>query len=122
MHNVTLHPESSDYGVLTGYMRFGACDHQKCVDINIVDDQAEEKTEAFELTLERTSGLDDRIILTPVNAFIEIRDNDGNYINNIAVCIIIMFTTNHRGCGGSAENILHSERGQWHGRGVSFGA
>ena len=79
MHNVTLHPESSDYGVLMGYrMRFGPCDHQECVDINIVDDQTEEKTETFEVTLERTSDLDDRITLIPVNALIEIRDNDGN--------------------------------------------
>ena len=79
MHNVTLHPESSDYDALMGYrMRFHPCDHQKCVDINIVDDQAEEKTETFELTLERTSDLDNRISLRPVTALIEIRDNDGN--------------------------------------------
>ena len=46
-----------------------------------MNDEELEKTESFTVTLERTSDLDSRIILAPVNAKININDDDGTYYN-----------------------------------------
>ena len=48
----------------------------------IVDDIILEN-ESFDLTLERTNGLDSRITLDPVNGVVEVTDNDGRYNNYI---------------------------------------
>ena len=45
----------------------------------IMDDIILENDELFDLTLERTSDLDSRITLNPVNGVVEIADNDGRY-------------------------------------------
>ena len=47
--------------------------------IPIEDDRILENIESFILTLERTSDLDSRITLDPVNGVVEIIDNDGRY-------------------------------------------
>ena len=51
-----------------------------CVDVFIVDDIILEN-ESFDLTLERTTALDSRITLNPVNGVVEVTDNDGRYDN-----------------------------------------
>ena len=58
-------------------LAFDACDTQRCVEISIVDDVIVELTEPFFVTLERTTGLDRRIILYPIDAKVDITDNDG---------------------------------------------
>ena len=45
----------------------------------IMDDIILENDESFILTLERTSDLDSRITLDPVNGVVEITENDGRY-------------------------------------------
>ena len=42
-----------------------------------MDDDILELTESFDVTLEGTAGLDGRIVLDPVDAEVEITDNDG---------------------------------------------
>ena len=44
---------------------FGACDRRICVNLTVEDDGTLEETELFEVTLERTPGLDHRILLAP---------------------------------------------------------
>ena len=56
---------------------FGACDRRICVNLTVENDGTLEKTESFEVTLERTPGLDHRILLAPVTAEINIIDDDG---------------------------------------------
>ena len=46
------------------------------MDIPIVDDEVLELIETFSLTLERTSGLDSRITLSPVDGTVQITDNE----------------------------------------------
>ena len=42
-----------------------------------MNDAVLENIETFAVTLARTSGLDSRIVLSPVNGVVEIIDNDG---------------------------------------------
>ena len=58
-------------------LRFSACDNRSCEDIFIVDDTLNEQDEAFNVTLERTPGLNENITLHPVDTVIEIIDDDG---------------------------------------------
>ena len=69
-----------DYGQLVDHLLgFAACDRSSCVDIPIVDDEVLELVESFNLTLERPSGLDNRISLSPVDGIVEIIDNESMY-------------------------------------------
>ena len=72
-----------DYDPVSTTLAFGACDIRRCVEISIVDDVIVELTEPFFVTLERTSGLDSRIMLNPVYTKVDITDNDG-------VCITLL--------------------------------
>ena len=47
--------------------------------IPIVNDRILEDVASFDVTLGRTSDLDSRITLNPVNAVVEIIDDDGMY-------------------------------------------
>ena len=69
--------EPMDYIGLSRILSFPACDTRQCVNITIVDDLVDEPDEIFDVTLERTPGLDSRITLNPVDARVLIRDNDG---------------------------------------------
>ena len=66
-------------------LRFSACDRKNCVKVFIVNDIILENDESFDLTLERTTGLDSRITLNPVNGVVEITDNDGRYDDYMVV-------------------------------------
>ena len=56
---------------------FGSCDRRICVNLTVENDVTLEETESFEVTLQRTPDLDERIILTPATAEISIIDDDG---------------------------------------------
>ena len=66
-----------DYDHISKIMAFDACDTRKCTEILIVDDTIVETTESFSLILERTSDLDSRIRLDPVDRDVKITDDDG---------------------------------------------
>ena len=55
-----------------------ACTTEHCVPVNIINDQAEERTERFGITLGKAPDLDSRITLFTVEGTVEIRDDDGN--------------------------------------------
>ena len=63
-----------DYNALVSVVSFGACEDRKCENITVIDDSIPETLETFNVTLEETPGLDDRITLEPVVAIIEIID------------------------------------------------
>ena len=71
---------SLDYGALNAILKFAACEMRSCVDVYIMDDITLENDESFDLTLERTSGLNSRITLDPVNGVVEITDNDADFL------------------------------------------
>ena len=60
-------------------LQFAACVMKSCVSVSIVDDEMLENDESFDITLKRTPGLDNRIILDAVVGVVEIIDNDGRY-------------------------------------------
>ena len=51
----------------------------------VLDDITLGKDESFNITLERTTGLNSRITLDPVNGVVEVADNDGRYDDYILV-------------------------------------
>ena len=57
-------------------LSFAACETRQCVNITIIDDFVDEPDEEFDVTLERTIGLDSRISLLPVDARVLIEDNE----------------------------------------------
>ena len=64
-----------DYIEVSRILSFPSCETRQCVNITIVNDLVNELIEEFNVTLERTIGLDRRISLQPVDARIII-DND----------------------------------------------
>ena len=69
-----------DYGALSTILMFGECDTRLCVNISIVDDLVLETMETVYIKLNRTADLDIRIQLDPVDAEIQIIDDDSTYI------------------------------------------
>ena len=65
-----------DYLGLNNILSFAACETRRCVNAAIVDDLVDEPIEFFDYTLQRTSGLDSRISLAPVDGVVEIIDSD----------------------------------------------
>ena len=76
-----------DYLALAEVLIFDACETQQCVVVTIVDDVVDEPEEVFRVALERTSDLDSRIILEPIDGEIIIADNDGNMANYLSTLI-----------------------------------
>ena len=75
-----------DYGSLSTVLMFDVCEMRRCVNVRIVDDAVLELSESFDVNLERTSGLERRIRLNPVDGEIVIDDNDGMYDINVQHC------------------------------------
>ena len=76
--SVTFPTESTmDYGPLNELLMFYACETRKCVNVTVIDDVVDELDEFFTYHLRRTTSLDTRIELDPVDGRIEIVDNDG---------------------------------------------
>lgn len=74
-----------DYVSVSVSAQFSACSPRQCFDVSIVDDSIPEYIEFFLLRLERSPGLDSRIILIPITATVEIIDDDCMFIMNITV-------------------------------------
>ena len=64
-----------DYIGLSMILSFPSCETKRCLNITIVSDLVDEPVEEFDVTLERTTGLDTRISLYPVDARIIIDDD-----------------------------------------------
>ena len=57
-------------------LMFAACETRQCDYISIVDDATLEMMESFSVTLERTSDLNSRITLNPVDGKMNVFDDD----------------------------------------------
>ena len=79
MMSTILHStvDPMDYLGVSTILMFEACQRRSCVTVTIVDDEVLENVESFNVTLERTPGLDMRITLDPVDGVVEITDDDG---------------------------------------------
>ena len=79
-----------DYeNITTEILLFASCQRRSCINVTIEDDNALELVELFNVTLETTTGLDERISLSPVNGVVEIIDNDGMLTSAISTDIVI---------------------------------
>ena len=67
-------PDGGDFVPLSTSLRFSECENRSCAEIEIVFDNEIEDTETFDITLEKTLGLDRRIILGAVDAYVHILD------------------------------------------------
>lgn len=70
----------SDY---IGFMKrviFPACENRLCIPIAINDDHLVEKTESFNVTVEKYSGIGNELTIQPSEGRIIIQDTDGIYI------------------------------------------
>ena len=68
-----------DYDGISAIVFFAACQRKSCILVNITDDEILENIESFNFTLERTSELDSRISLEPVDGVVYINDDDGMF-------------------------------------------
>ena len=77
-----------DYEEVDIILMFRSCETSACINVGIVDDNITELTERFSVKLNRTDGLDERIILDPVEAEVEIIDNDGEWMYIYIIIIL----------------------------------
>ena len=105
----------------TDILLFASCQTRSCINITIVDDSILELVESFDVTLERTAELDERISLLPVDGVVEIIDNDGMLL--VCVCFIMFCVYSilyYSGCGWSGGDFHFSGRGCWYNRAVCY--
>ena len=87
----------TDYAALSETLMFGACETRSCINVTIVGDLVDEPEEFFHVSLTRTTGLDNRITLNPVEGRIVIIDNDGkSYLHSTIImtknCLTSVFS------------------------------
>ena len=78
MHTCFIAVWGADYTSLSAVLMFESCENRTCVQLEVVDDTTAERRETFNITLERTPNLDNRIFLYSVNGVVTIGDDDGN--------------------------------------------
>ena len=102
-----------DYEALSTTLMFAACETRQCVDVTIVDGMIVESIETFAVTLERTSDLDSRITLNPVDEEIKTIDNDCKLtvLHTRWVLYALYPLSFHSDCSGLGKDILLSLRG-----------
>ena len=57
--------DSSDYEAVDTLLTFTPSDNIPCVTVNITDDEVVEQKESFNVFLERTPGLNERVVIVP---------------------------------------------------------
>ena len=87
----------TDYAALSETLMFGACETRSCINVTTVGDLVDEPEEFFHVSLTRTTGLDGRITLNPVEGQIVIIDNDGkSYLHSTIImtknCLTSIFS------------------------------
>ena len=68
---------ADDYTAVDIVLPFRANTPELCVPISITNDDVVEQVESFYVTLERTPGLDDSVLLGPTQKMIPIVNDDG---------------------------------------------
>ena len=59
---------------------FPACENRLCIPITINDDYSVEKTESFNITVEKYSSIGNELTIEPSKGRILIKDTDGTYV------------------------------------------
>ena len=59
---------------------FPVCEKRHCITITINDDLLVEKTKSFNITVEKYSGIGDKLTINPSQGQIIIHDTDGMYM------------------------------------------
>ena len=85
VHSVSSLVEPIDYTALSEVLMFAACERRRRVSIIIQDDGVPEQLESFFVTLKKTTGLDSRITLEPVDGKIEILDSNSMFVHLMLV-------------------------------------
>ena len=75
--------ETMDYGTLDVILMFDECERRRCVNVSITEDLVDEPDEFFIFHLNRTTGLNPRIELDPVDGIIEIVDDDSEQCTSV---------------------------------------
>ena len=110
-----------DYRAVSKLMTVPKCARDICERISIVKDLSLEDTESFNIYVNRTAGLDLRIILDRVTAIVTITDDDSKTIlvshsltmsATITTCTASICLLSSRCCGGSTECKYESARKQ----------
>lgn len=76
-------PDEDDFVPVSTSLRFSECENRSCAEIEIVFDNEIEDTETFDITLEKTIGLDRRIILGAVDGYVSILDVPSKWRNKV---------------------------------------
>ena len=112
-----------DYlGISPDVVMFDSCETSSCSSVAIVNDDILEGLESFSAVLQGTQGLDTRITLDPVNAEIEIIDDDGEFLTfslqqSYLLQQLYLFLYHSGHCGFGAD-ILQCLRVGWCGGSV----
>ena len=69
-----------DYGAIDVILEFDAGETRKCVNVSIVNDLVDEENKTFTYHLRKTTNLNVRINLEPIDGTVEIIDDDGKYM------------------------------------------
>ena len=78
---VSLPVSPSDYiGFVRRRVMFPACENMVCISITITDDHLVEKTESFNITVEKYSGIGNELTIEPSEGRIFIQDTDGGCV------------------------------------------
>ena len=90
-------------------LSFNPCDLEKCINVQIMDDDRVERDESFKIFLEWDSAHDSILDPNSAQGTITIQDSDGEYSYTSTYRIV---TDLHfcSGCGGPGEDILPSIR------------
>ena len=86
-------PDTNDFDSVSTSLRFEKCGNRSCTNIGIVFDNVIEDTETFDITLERTIGLDERIFIGTEDGSVHILDVPSKYRNTVlstTLCNIIL--------------------------------
>ena len=97
-----------DYFGTSSILSFAECQVRECILVPINDDQILELLEFFRAVLDRTDGLSDRITLNPVNAVVNILDNDGELqtiLHTPQITNLLYSVPLHSCCSWSEGNI-----------------
>jgi hypothetical protein len=86
---------TADYGTRSMVFFFDACTPRVCEALTVVDDDISERVESFYLTLERTSDLDNRIILNRREGEVTINDDDDVTVGFSAMSYVTTETDGH---------------------------
>ena len=74
---------------------FPACENRLCISITINDNHLVERTESFNITVEKYSGIGNELTIEPSEGRIIIQDTDGGYVQRYVLLLQQHVNDNH---------------------------